>query len=273
MDNNLEALNNGNEIKTYTNEMAENAFIAKIRKRLTLMGLLSVIILIGIVMIFTIPQVILMMGQISAGQEVNQNIFVALLLTIAAEITTIVIALWAVWGLKDWKNLLMLKNFKRKNVLIGFGIGILLFILLQIISSVIAFFGADIESSDTSTSIASLTGWQGFITLALLTPIIVPFVEELFFRGYVLNFMRNGIGSGKKRLYWAVIVSSFYFAIMHFQGLSSINDVVLLVWVGLIAVINSILVIKYDSLYPAVAVHIGYNGVTSLVMAFATSLV
>lgn len=261
------------EKETIEKTPEERAFFNKIRKRLTTMALLSVIILTGIVMVFTIPQVIVMAIDISKGETVEDNIFIALLLTAAAEITTIFIALWAVYGLKDWKNLLMLKNFKWKPVVMGLLIGIVMFGLLQVVSYILTSMGATIESSDTSTGIAGLTGWQGVLSIGLLTPIIIPFIEEVFFRGYILNFMRNGIGEGKKRLYWSVFVSVFFFTIMHFQGLSGADDVLVLVWVGIIAFINCLLVIKYDSLYPAVAVHIGYNGITSLIMVFATSLV
>lgn len=268
MDNNLNNIEN-----VEISQVKESIFVSKVRKRLTLMGLLSVLILTGVATILTVPQVIMMTTQIAAGEPVSQNLLAALLLTVGAELITIFIALWVVWGLKDWKNLLMLKNFKWKSVFLGFGIGLVLFVLLQVISNLFEYFGATVESSDTSVGLANLSGWQSFIALGILTPFIVPFIEELFFRGYVLNFMRNGVGSGKKRLYWAIAVSAFYFSIMHFQGLSTINDVVLLVWIGLIAVVNALLVIRYDSLYPAVAVHVGYNGITSLIMVLASSLV
>ena len=248
------------------NEIINETSIRSIRTRLTTMSLLSVIILTFVASVLMVPLMF------SSGLA-DLGIFPALLVTIAAEVITIFLAVWVVSGLKDWKNLLLFKNFTWKSLFLGAGIGIVLFILLQVISGVLGSLGVTVESSETSVSLSSLNGWQGFLTLAILTPIIVPILEEVFFRGYVLNFMRNGLGSKKQRVVWSVIISSFYFAIMHFQGFNTADDIVLLIWIGAIALINALLVIKYDSLTPAIGVHVAYNGVTSLAMAVVPLLV
>lgn len=257
MDNTLNVNENNDNVK-------QKYFTNMVKRRLTVMGVFSAPILIAIATIFTVPQMLSIFKDIAAGESVSLNIFASLIATILAEIVTIVIALAAVWGLKEWRNLLMLKNFKWKPVLFGLLIGVLLFIGLQVIGTILSYFGMSIQSSDTSVGLGSLTGWQKYLTLFILTPIFVPFLEELFFRGYVLNFIRKGIGTKKKRTVWAVIISVIYFAFMHFQGFSSVTDFLILFWVGLIAFINAMLVIKHDSLYPAVAVHIAYNSVTTL---------
>lgn len=242
--------------------------LKRLKTRLTSMALFSVPILLLVVTVLSIPELVYMYKVVSEGGYYEPNVLVSLLLTISAEVITILIALKVVWGLRDWKNILMLKNFQWKTLLYGLGIGLILFSALQLMSFVMEHFGVGLESSDTSLSFMNLMGWEKALVLGFLAPFIVPFVEELFFRGYILNFLRNGLGNASFRLYGAVLISTFYFAILHFQG-TSLNDWITFLWIFMVGIINSYLVIKYDSLYPAIAVHIGYNGVTSLLMLVA----
>lgn len=242
--------------------------LSRLKTRLTSMALFSVAILLLVITVLTIPELVSMFEVVSEGGDYQPNILVSLLITVVAEVITIFIALKVVWGLRDWKNLLMLKNFQWKNVLYGLSIGLILFLLLQLMSFALDHFGVRLESSDTSLSFMGLVGWEKALVLGFLAPFIVPLVEELFFRGYILNFLRNGLGSASFRLYGAVLISTFYFAILHFQG-TSLNDWITFLWIFMVGLINSYLVIKYDSLYPAIAVHIGYNGVTSLLLLVA----
>lgn len=250
--------------------------IKSIKTKFTVLGVVSVPLLLLVTSVLNIPLILLAMKKASGNAEAGMDsitlslsggtIFIALILTILAELLTIFIAIKIVQGLKEWRELLLVKNFSIKTFLIGVGIGVLLFISLQIVSIILNYFNLSAESSNTSVELNSLPGLYRLLTLLLFVPIIVPFVEELFFRGYVLNFIRLGRGSEKKATITAVILSTLYFSLLHFQGLSSLTDVFILIWTGLIGLINAFLVIKYDSIYPAFGVHAAYNGIGSLLM-------
>lgn len=192
------------------------------------------------------------------------DISTALVMTIAAEILVVVFALVYVGELGNWVKKLRLNNFEWKNVFGGFGLGLLLFMLLQACAIGLEALGMPIESSDTSTAITSSTGWTYIVIGFILVPIVVPFIEEVFFRGYVLGFFQDSFSDENKRkgTIWAIVVSSIIFSLAHFQGLSNSTDIFLLIWIGFIAVINGILFVKTKSIYTSFALHLAYNGIT-----------
>lgn len=198
----------------------------------------------------------------------NNTVFLALILTVVAEIVTILFALLMVKGVKEWKNLLLIKNFSFKHFLMGIGIGVLFFILLQVFSNILNSFGFYSDSSDTSARLDNLSGLYRVMALALFVPIIVPFIEEVFFRGYTLNFIRLGNGSKRKRTILAISISSVYFSLMHFQGFATVTDIFVLFWTALIAVVNALLTVRYNSIFPAFGTHLAYNGVGAMIMLF-----
>ncbi|GAC1573068.1 MAG: hypothetical protein NVS3B18_06340 [Candidatus Dormibacteria bacterium] len=53
----------------------------------------------------------------------------------------------------------------------------------------------------------------GYALVALITAVLAaPFVEELFFRGFLLRYLR-----GRMPIGWAVVISSVIFSVAHFQ--------------------------------------------------------
>lgn len=90
-------------------------------------------------------------------------------------------------------------------------------------------------------------GVAGLILAIVLGSIVTPFAEELFFRGFLYPAFKKRFGFG-----WALIISSFIFAISHL----SLWLVLPMVFIGLIAVL---LYEKTSSLYPPVLLHILNN--------------
>jgi membrane protease YdiL (CAAX protease family) len=88
-----------------------------------------------------------------------------------------------------------------------------------------------------------------FLNLALL----IPFAEELFFRGYLLRRFR-AMGSG-----FAVGLSSALFASLHMMGANQIFAL-------LCGILWGRLSIRYGSLWPSIAAHVFTNALTFLVM-------
>lgn len=197
----------------------------------------------------------------------------AVLVTIVAEILVIILSLTLIGKNRKWRDALYLKNFRFKNVVMGFFIGLGLFITLQVVSALIEAAGGKIESSKTSASLETIDGFTKYIILLLVVPFIVPLVEELFFRGFIFGFIKNsGIPNKKIALTAGVLLSSFTFGAAHFQGFDSPTGVFVVLLTATIGAINCLLVYKTDSIYTAYACHAGYNLATSGIMLLAMSL-
>lgn len=226
------------------------------------MLLLSTLILIPIM---------LLTGSILTGEV---NITAAVLTTVVAELIIIIWALAVTDQLKGWREALYLKGFKLKNVGIGIGAGIALFITLQLVSIALTKLGIlTIESSETSSSLGALEGIELYIVLLLIVPILVPIVEEVFFRGFIFGFLRkNAIIKPKYSLWTATLVSSIIFALMHFQGAGSLNDLFVIIWIFIVALVNVMLLEKTQSLYTSIASHVTYNMITAILSIVASQV-
>lgn len=87
--------------------------------------------------------------------------------------------------------------------------------------------------------------------------LIAPFVEEFYFRGIVLSWLRRKI-----YVVPAVIVSAAIFALVHFRYLSvpGIEGWALTGLIGVVGLVNATLAIRTGSLWPPFAFHAAYNG-------------
>lgn len=201
------------------------------------------------------------------------GITAGVLLNILAEILVIILALALVGKNRNWKDTLYLKNFRFKNIFMGFFIGIGLFVLLQVVSATIEMSGGKVESSNTSSALSNIDGFTKYVVLLIIVPLVVPLIEELFFRGFIFGFIKNsGLKSQKRALTIGVIVSSVSFGLAHFQGFSSPSDLFVVLLTATIGAVNCWLVYKTDSIYTAYACHAGYNLATSGIMLLAMSL-
>lgn len=104
-------------------------------------------------------------------------------------------------------------------------------------------------------SATSASGTVGVVhvTLIVLMALIVPFVEELLFRGALLSALVQRAGT-----VWAVVISSLLFGLIHLPGLSFQWYAVpglILIGVGL-----AVLRLWSGSLWPAVLAHATNNG-------------
>jgi len=219
------------------------------------------------------------------------NIMYALITTQISLILTVVWALFYTKQTKNWKDALLLKKAKLKWYFISGGIGIAMFGFLQGLNWILNnFFNRTLESSDTSVAVTTQGGVQGFILMWLMVPIIVPFIEELFFRGYFYNFVATGSYSQKrkssfvnitnekgwtttvkkievvgKRLLFsnllAVFSSAIFFGLMHTQD-TTFNGLMLVGFISFYAIIKGFLVWKIQSIWPLFIGHLAYNGIT-----------
>jgi membrane protease YdiL (CAAX protease family) len=91
----------------------------------------------------------------------------------------------------------------------------------------------------------------------LITSLVAPFVEELFFRGLVLRAIRN---LGARATASAIVVSTLLFVAMH---LWQSTDVTLAIIVGattlLLGAANAIVTVTTGRLGPAITAHVVFN--------------
>lgn len=186
----------------------------------------------------------------------------ALVVTVVAELITIAAILKYNGQWDTWKETLGLKKASWKWFLLAALLGAALFGGLQGIAYLLMEAGYTIESSDTSVSMGSLEGFARILLLGLFAPLIVPFVEELFFRGMVIgSFLESSI-KDEWKVKVAVIVSALSFGIAHFQGMSNVNDLVLMGWIILMGFILAFLRLKSGSVFVPFVTHAVYNGIT-----------
>ena len=201
----------------------------------------------------------------------NISILAALLLTVVAELAVVGAALAWTHQFKTARDVLGLKNFRLKTVAMGAGLGLFFLVGLQVLAVLLAASGNSVESSDTSVSLGSAEGFQRYLVLFLIVPLIVPFVEELYFRGYVLGFLLKGHRlEGQdvraKMVKVSILFSALFFSLAHFQGASSATDFFILIWIFMFAIVLGVVRVKTDSIYPTYAAHLVYNGLTSVLL-------
>jgi membrane protease YdiL (CAAX protease family) len=102
---------------------------------------------------------------------------------------------------------------------------------------------------------ASLSSGVETALLFVAIALVVPFVEEFFFRGLIYRYLR-----ARKSAPWAVLISAGLFAVAH-------PYIPLMPAIFVIGAVLALVVERYRSLYPAVVLHTLTNGVAVLLVA------
>ena len=169
-------------------------------------------------------------------------------------------------------------GFRPIDLALGLGVGVLakifsvIFGLIAIAVTGTAPEGGNVELGDDKLW-AALTG-------ILIASLLAPFVEELFFRGFVLTGVRNsvlrrrGAASSKRAVIVAVLVSSAAFAVMHLQP---VFDPTLLIALGLstfaFGVLNALVTLRTGRIGAAIVAHVVFNGSSiALILLFGDQL-
>lgn len=232
----------------------------ELQDRRAIMGFASLPLMLVFATMFTIPLVFLA-GFMGAQGVEGVSIAGAVILTALAELVVLAIGLKWTKGFANLKETLLLGKPKLKHLLFGLGVGVVAFGGLQLIAMGFGALGMPIESSNTSMSVTDTVGFERFLVLGLLVPFIIPFIEELFFRGYILGLFKKT--RGRLSAPWVgILVSAVFFGLVHFQGFASFTDLFLLVWIGIIGFAYALITSKTGTIWPAVAAHMAYNGIT-----------
>ena len=127
-------------------------------------------------------------------------------------------------------------------------------VALPILYFLIELATGDLDVGAPARDLAGRFDGFGYLVFALLVGLVAPVIEELFYRGLLLRSAARRWGD---RI--AVLVSSVWFGASHFQPI----QFPALFGFG---VLLAVLTLRYQSLGPAIAAHVGFNVVTVIAL-------
>ena len=130
------------------------------------------------------------------------------------------------------------------SILSGIGICLLLLILGSVLLELLPVESQPQELSQMATVAGS---WQQVLGIYLISSILAPISEGIFFRGVLYQSMAEEVGRKK-----AVVIASLIFAMMHFDLYR-----LLLLWIA--GMWLNILRIKFDSIFTSMIAHSVWN--------------
>lgn len=198
-------------------------------------------------------------------------------------------------GRKSWFKDFWLK-FKKVDILIGLGMAVLGFIIVQGIATLFGALGVDMSKANNTEAFTSQTGIWKYVLFIGMVSLVGPVMEELFFRGFLMqalikHFRRGNISSPRggfsawvqensartfylyiefRRLCYkykyaiSAVLSSAFFGLMHFQG-TSLGEWVVVIATGTLGLAFAIVTIKTRRLGPAIFGHVLYNGTVAII--------
>jgi membrane protease YdiL (CAAX protease family) len=147
-----------------------------------------------------------------------------------------------------------LLHFNFKNILLGLGGGIFLFIAVGFIGNVIVkYLGVPDPQSFALVVSGAGSIWQ-FVLLLVLGGVVVPLKEELIFRGLIYPPLRKAYGKGS-----GVLATALFFGAMHF-------DLIRFVPLFLGGLVLTWLYEKTRSLWPCILAHGIWNILMTVLM-------
>jgi len=224
--------------------------------------ILSVICLVIVPLVLVIPYLVYLMtqhhGRLSAEQlTVDKTLlFLSILGVVPAHLLTLGIA-WAVvtsWGRYPFFATLGFSWPKSWGPLKGTLICVGLAVLLLAVGGVITTF---MGGAKTQLDLIIESSAATRITVALLSFVSAPFVEELIYRGVVYPAVARLTGAG-----WAIAIVSLLFAGVHFWQYQNNLGVILVI--AILSIVLTTLRAVSGSLLPSFMLHLIFNGLQSV---------
>lgn len=202
-------------------------------------------------------------------------------------------------GLKSWAKDFWLKFNLPRDIFLGLGLAVLGFILVQGLSLAAEAVGINVAEASNTEVFDRQEGLWKYVFFIGMVSLLGPFMEELFFRGFVMqalirHFRRGNISAPRGPVsHWffmnytsvfnryvdfrnwgyrhkyalAAVFSSVMFGFMHFQGTSP-GQLLTVAVTGLLGLVFAIATIKTKRLGPAIFGHIFYNGTIAMLTLF-----
>lgn len=215
-----------------------------------LFGILSFIILFTFIQVFPdiLPPEIILNGQTNIYVSVGAAIF---------ESVTIFFGVY-LFGIKrknyPWTTV-GLKKISNNWIALSVIIGIIAIPLSSLIANLLQnTLNLSTENPQLPFLVPDNLSVMGMIIMAILVGLIVPFVEELFFRGIIYSWLRNRFNIGV-----GILISSAIFGLVHVDLAVAGTAFVLGIILGL--------VFEYSkSLWASVIIHSINNGIQILIL-------
>lgn len=274
---------------------------------ISLIALICIQIAIALVAVFMVASKIMASGTTDAqvGMSMAEEILYSPTMIITTSISMYLVWAGAMWfstrwrGLKSWAKDFWVRFKLPRDILLGLGLAVLGFALVQGLSIGAEAVGINVsEASNTEIFDRQEGVWKYFFFIGMVS-LLGPFMEELFFRGFVMqafirHFRRGNISAprgpvsnwffmnyttvfnryvdfrnwGYRHKYSiSAVLSSIMFGFMHFQGTSP-GQLLTVAVTGLLGLIFAIATIKTQRLGPAIFGHIFYNGTIAILTLF-----
>ena len=170
-------------------------------------------------------------------------------------------------GALTWQDLGLRQVPLDEMLRVGLAAGLGGLVVIDVVGSVIAQFGFRPNQLDQFAFVLS-EGPLAFAALMIGAAIIAPFVEELFFRGFLFGIYRR-----RQPLWLAYFVSGVLFTILHLEpNRMTLQQMAgLSVGIFLLALLLAWVYQHTDSLYPGMIAH-AINNATGLILFYSFGL-
>lgn len=105
-----------------------------------------------------------------------------------------------------------------------------------------------------------------FVLMAITVTTIVPFVEELLFRGFMQNWLRKYIGRGR-----AIFLTAFIFACFHYSHGQGIGNFELIISLFSLSLFLGYIYERQQTLWASIGLHSTFNAISVIAIAFSKS--
>jgi CAAX protease family protein len=219
---------------------------------------LSAIVLIGIL---TVPLAVVL----HIGTELTPTTFALSAIATDVPLLVVIYVRLIMPGALSWSDL-GLKPLPLGRVLtVGLGAGLVGIVVIDVVvGTVLTQFGLKPPNQLEQFRSVLNEGPLGLVLFLIAAAVLAPFVEELFFRGFLFGVYRR-----RQPLWLAYLVSSLLFAVLHLNnGMSGAEAIALSLGIFLLALILAAVYRYTDSLYPGMLAH-AVNNTAAIVLFFS----
>lgn len=156
---------------------------------------------------------------------------------------------------KSFAGEIGLKKTQFASVPAAFGFGVALQVVVVFIISYISIAIPSIaeEAAETEKVYECMFGNASTLSMYLATAVATPFIEEVLFRGLIYTRMKKAMPQVA-----AMLLSAVWFGVAHSGGIHQIA------YAAALGIILVLLYEKYQSLWPCIFLHAGFNSTSFL---------
>lgn len=161
---------------------------------------------------------------------------------------------------------------KKKSVFIGLLAFVLSYPLMMVVSILVGFLSylvfkkAGVEQLAVQQLKMTLGHPLLFILMVITVVFLVPFVEELLFRGFLQSWLKKFVSRPL-----AVIITAFIFALVHFSPSQGVGNIELIAALFVLACFLGFIYERERNLLASIVMHGTFNGFSALMIALTST--